>query len=270
MPLKRRKSRKALVKKTRRKPRKSKRTKRKTKRTKRTKSRRRTKRRRRKQRGGEGEDDDDDDNKKKEKKRPKRAPPPPPNEKKEVKVVEVTEEDLERMERENESNSSSLDGKCVVTKNSLGYTSSKNCPCPKEKLDRYDNDPCRKSREPRWHDWGGVKDDFGRWSGHYGDAPTQEMWLSDWLKSATEEEIKEWFENGMKNAKNFRGKLTYSPEQIENMKKLYEKVKPHYKKNMVYTYSTEDEKERISKRKARAAMDARILPSQRFRGEYGY
>tara|TARA_B100000519_G_C14135290_1_gene387204 strand:- start:32 stop:739 length:708 start_codon:yes stop_codon:yes gene_type:complete len=54
MPLKRRKSRKALVKKTRRKPRKSKRTKRKTKRTKRTKSRRRTKRRRRrKQRGGE-------------------------------------------------------------------------------------------------------------------------------------------------------------------------------------------------------------------------
>lgn len=50
MPLKRRKSRKALVKKTRRKPRKSKRTKRKTKRTKRTKSRRR---RRRKQRGGE-------------------------------------------------------------------------------------------------------------------------------------------------------------------------------------------------------------------------
>ena len=51
MPLKRRRSRKALVK-SRRKPRKSKRTKRKTKRTKRTKRRRTRRRRRRKQRGG--------------------------------------------------------------------------------------------------------------------------------------------------------------------------------------------------------------------------
>ena len=220
MPLKRRKSRKALVKKTRRKPRKSKRTKRKTKRTKRTKSRRRTKRRRRrKQRGGEDVND----------------------------FLSSIDEDKKKKEEEKIFVSASQNP-CAEKKNRLGYTSSINCPCRS-----YDKD----GKIPEVHGRG-SKFERQRYCRKFRAGKTnQKQWLKNWMDEISQYYKDKKLDDHYWEQWNFLtkfmtdvvdGSLKTKLENKEDIEKLYYALK----KDMPHVKEAKAEREEAERKKREA------------------